>query len=523
MKKIIFPLILFFSFILCSTAFSQLSNVKVNSSDSSFSIISGNNLSWSYNVGTPGDTTLVEIWIDVDGNGHLNTSTDVLWAYFNQIDGDSLGQSGGPPDIDGSENGQVTFSSPIGLAPGKYILEFKSKGTIVLRNGTVTALSSPAFTISGKITTPAGISPANIVVHLAANNSNEDIFWTGITNANGNYTIEMNSDTSGNPWKLEINNRFILWPAVQANQPIYLTIDSSISTSYSNNNFTFDSADAVIDGYVKDGNGNPAISYVNINDPNNRNFYREVQTDTTGYYRIGMLTTDGFPLTNLNIGLDNGDDTTLLNTSEIIPLVNTGTKITKDFFVLKDNSTISGRITIQGNAPKYMIEVYAMNSDSGSSTAYTNDNGYYTVKVSNKIYNYTIYLDNSVSGYNFTNPVAHPGDKNVNINLSVTGIEQTKSSMPKDYSLSQNYPNPFNPSTEIKYSLPNESSVRIIVYNLIGQKISELVNGTQTAGYHEVTFNANNLSSGIYFYKIVASAKNSTKEFISTKKMLLLK
>jgi hypothetical protein len=87
----------------------------------------------------------------------------------------------------------------------------------------------------------------------------------------------------------------------------------------------------------------------------------------------------------------------------------------------------------------------------------------------------------------------------------------------------QNYPNPFNPSTSIKYAIPNESNVRIIVYNLIGQKITELVNGTQTAGYHEVTFNADNLSSGIYFYKIIAIDENSNKQFSSTKKMLLLK
>jgi len=105
----------------------------------------------------------------------------------------------------------------------------------------------------------------------------------------------------------------------------------------------------------------------------------------------------------------------------------------------------------------------------------------------------------------------------------LTDVKQNNSKIPKDFSISQNYPNPFNPSTAIDYALPTESSVRIIVYNLIGQKITELVNGTQMAGYHMVNFNANNLSSGIYFYKIIATAKNSSNEFILTKKMILLK
>jgi len=83
--------------------------------------------------------------------------------------------------------------------------------------------------------------------------------------------------------------------------------------------------------------------------------------------------------------------------------------------------------------------------------------------------------------------------------------------------LNQNYPNPVNPTTKIKYSVPVDGTVSLAVYNSIGQKVSELVNGEVKAGSYEVKFDASDLSSGIYFYKIQADG------YTSTKKMMLLR
>lgn len=88
---------------------------------------------------------------------------------------------------------------------------------------------------------------------------------------------------------------------------------------------------------------------------------------------------------------------------------------------------------------------------------------------------------------------------------------------PKSYHLTQNYPNPFNPSTTIEYDLPKASNVSIEVYNTSGQKITTLLNKKMAAGNHEVEFNAANLSSGVYFYRIQAG------EFHDVKKMILLR
>jgi hypothetical protein len=89
--------------------------------------------------------------------------------------------------------------------------------------------------------------------------------------------------------------------------------------------------------------------------------------------------------------------------------------------------------------------------------------------------------------------------------------------LPKEYSISQNYPNPFNPSTTISYALPNSEMVTIRVYNLLGQVVRTLVNQNQSAGTHTISFKADDLTSGIYFYSIQAGSFNQVK------KMMLLK
>jgi photosystem II stability/assembly factor-like uncharacterized protein len=98
----------------------------------------------------------------------------------------------------------------------------------------------------------------------------------------------------------------------------------------------------------------------------------------------------------------------------------------------------------------------------------------------------------------------------------VTGIEENKYS-PSQFSLSDNYPNPFNPTTVIKYSIPSALNVELAIYNSLGQTVRVLENGFKSAGNYSVTFNAAELPSGIYFYKLEAG------QFSQTKKMILLK
>jgi hypothetical protein len=103
---------------------------------------------------------------------------------------------------------------------------------------------------------------------------------------------------------------------------------------------------------------------------------------------------------------------------------------------------------------------------------------------------------------------------NSNNKESVTTNEK---SLPTKYVLEQNFPNPFNPSTVIRYALPENASVSLVIYDILGRKVAVLVDGEVGAGYHQVTFNGSKLSSGMYFYKLTAG------NFTQINKMLLVK
>ncbi len=99
----------------------------------------------------------------------------------------------------------------------------------------------------------------------------------------------------------------------------------------------------------------------------------------------------------------------------------------------------------------------------------------------------------------------------------ITSVENNENSLPIHFNLMQNYPNPFNPQTNINYQLPIGGHVTLKVYDTIGKEVGVLLNGEMPAGFHQIKFDASNLTSGIYFYQLRIGS------FVSTKKLILIK
>jgi hypothetical protein len=213
-------------------------------------------------------------------------------------------------------------------------------------------------------------------------------------------------------------------------------------------------------------------------------------------------------------------DSVMVDAESIIPNINFNVLPLPEY----GEGIIAGNVSTSAGENVDAAYVYALNGN-GEIIGYG---------ISNSSGNYSI--DGLLSGeyqitsdkldYNFTGtlPVTIDYSGNLyqtaNINMNPASVTDVKNPNPQtvtDYQLSQNYPNPFNPVTNIKFSLPERSNVRITVYNLLGIQVAELVNEVRSAGTHTINFDASDLSSGVYFYKIEAG------KFIQTKKLTLLK
>jgi hypothetical protein len=112
--------------------------------------------------------------------------------------------------------------------------------------------------------------------------------------------------------------------------------------------------------------------------------------------------------------------------------------------------------------------------------------------------------------------------------VTSTGIQRERPGIPRDYALAQNYPNPFNPTTSIDYALPVASGVTLRIFNILGEQIAEITNGTQGPGYYSTLWDGRSsagtpVSSGVYFYRLEARSLSQERTVVYQRKMLLLK
>lgn len=114
--------------------------------------------------------------------------------------------------------------------------------------------------------------------------------------------------------------------------------------------------------------------------------------------------------------------------------------------------------------------------------------------------NYFLYTDDGWSTYTI-------------IDSTVTSLDEIINS-PQTFKLDQNFPNPFNPVTNIRFEIPLSLEVKLVIYDILGRKVETLLNEYLQTGIYETEFNAQNLTSGIYFYRIISGSYSETKKMI---------
>ena len=174
----------------------------------------------------------------------------------------------------------------------------------------------------------------------------------------------------------------------------------------------------------------------------------------------------------------------------------------------RNNVTLNWSTAKEINNSGFDIERKAVNSTDWTRAGNVAGNG-----TTNETRSYTFTERISTGNYNYRLKQIDFNGNFEYFNLS----NEVEVGVPSKFDMSQNYPNPFNPTTKINYDLPVDGKVSIVLYDISGREVAKLVNEVKTAGYYTVQFNASNLSSGMYFYRI------SANDFSSTKKMVLIK
>ena len=399
-----------------SNVYAQVTNLTVNGYTSDFSFTQGDSLKWEYNL-PDGGTAQCEIWIDLNGNGIIDPTIDKqLFGTFTQTDGIYNGGNG-PGDMDSVANGQCYFAmANFGLAPAKYVLRFTNNGVGQSITGTVTAMASPAFTVSGKVTPPPGINAQNILVESGGNSGQG---WMALTDVGGNYIINFNASVSGQQVTIEVADQFPPYVFVPTDTTL------TLSKSYTGVNFTVAPPAAQLVGYLKGEDGR-ALANVTIN--SNPQYYgygggnKNATTDANGFFQFGYTLSEitSSPIWSLQANSDGVAPAYFPPNINAISL-HQHDSLRVDLIAHIADDSITGKVTVDGHAPGgTSFKLYTYAQDSGQTNANSDPNtGNFTLHVTKKFSNYQLGIDDLPQNYGYDQniPQVQPGDKNVIINV----------------------------------------------------------------------------------------------------------
>lgn len=411
-------LILFASILLGFEAEAQVTNLKVNGQSSNFTLLQDIGMSWDCDLPV-GGTATIEVWLHVSGNTFIDQATDKsIFGTFSQTDGDTKGNNG-PNDMDGTVNGHLNFNvTTLILAPGNYILKFTNNNVVTQISGTVVAMSSPAYTVMGKYTPASGMTAQNILIK-AMNINNDYQQAYALTDNGGNYVLNLTSASQGATVKVSLQDNIQPYVASPADTSIIIT------KSYTGINFNVIPAAAKIVGYLKTDAGGVLANIAVRCKPNengNDDTKKTVYTDANGYYAFGFTSSEctSYPIWKLEINAQ-------LAPTYVAPVsgdisIHTGDSLQVDLLAYVANSTITGKVLLDGQIPtgKSMLAV-AVVDDTVASWSYSDETtGAFTIYVTSKLSSYQVGITDLEDAYSFewnnTNQYA-PGSTGIELNV----------------------------------------------------------------------------------------------------------
>jgi photosystem II stability/assembly factor-like uncharacterized protein len=394
MKRITWLALAFLVLLFGYVANAQVTNLTVNGVSSNFTMVQGDTLKWEYNLPVGGSAE-GELWIDLNGNGVIDPASDKqLFGTFTQTDG----QSGDPGDMDGLVNGHILF------AMGNF-------GIAQSVAGTVTALPSPTYTVSGVVAVPSGISGQNIYVSAQGKNGQ----WGALTDATGNYTINFNAAAGGLQWNIQPQDQI---PPYSQPAQINITLTGNLTGI----NFTYAPPAATVDGYLKGEDGHVFANVGIYSNPQNGGNNKNATTDANGYFKFGYSSSEisSNPIWSIQANSDGVAPAYFPPKINAISL-HPGDNFSIDLTAYFADDSITGKVTLDGQAPGGVSfsSLFAY-TDSGQTNANTDPNtGNFTLHVTNRFSNYQLGIANLPQNYGYDRniPQVQPGDKNVIINV----------------------------------------------------------------------------------------------------------
>jgi len=415
----------------------------------------------------------------VSGYVHTSSGSGISGVVMNGLPGNP------GTDTTGYYTGTVDYGWSGTVTPTKAGYTFSPPSTTysnVTSNQTTNYTGTlQTFTIAGYVRTSGGSGISSVVMTGLPGNPSTD--------ANGYYTGTVTYGWSGTVTPTKAGYTF------SPPSTTYSNVTSNQSTNYTGTLQTF-----TIAGYVRTSSGSGISGVVMSGLPGNPS------TDTTGYYTGTVDYGWSGTVTPTKAGYTFSPPSTTYS--------NVTSNQTTNYTGTLQTFTIAGYVRTSSGSG---ISSVVMNGLPGNPS--TDASGHYTGTVS---YGWSGTVTPTKAGYTFSPPWTTYSNVTSNQTTDYTGtgptsVELVSQTIPNQYSLSQNYPNPFNPSTVIEFGLPEESNVKLVIYDPLGHEVVVLVDKEMGAGRYKVTFDASNLPSGVYLYRMVAG------DFSDVRKMAVVR